>query len=66
MVAVKIDKNEIRAGIREGFYTKAYKHTNTFHELDDNDDYSNNEHTTLMVINQDYNVAGVKSFYREL
>lgn len=65
MVAVKIDKNEIREGIREGFYTKAYKHTNTLPESDDNDDYSDNKHTVLMYINQDYNVAGVKSFYRD-
>ncbi|MFX1393749.1 MAG: winged helix-turn-helix domain-containing protein [Promethearchaeota archaeon] len=63
MVAVNIDKKEIREGIKEGIYTKMHKHYNPYPDIEDPDDYSGQDHSVLLYINQSYTVAGVKSFF---
>ncbi|GAG66617.1 unnamed protein product [marine sediment metagenome] len=63
MVAVNIDKKEIREGIKEGIYTKMHKHNNIYPDIEDPNDNSGVDHTVLLYINQSYNVAGVKSFF---
>ncbi|MFX1452865.1 MAG: hypothetical protein ACFFCM_18655 [Promethearchaeota archaeon] len=63
MVSVKINKKEIQDGIKEGFYTKLFKHNNPFPDTEDPSDKSYEEHTVLLYINENYNVAGVKSFF---
>lgn len=63
MVALKLDKKEIINGLKMGIYTKEYKHSNPYPDLDDTDDNSGQEHTIYIYINDNYDITGVKSFF---
>ncbi len=63
MVALKIDKDEIKSGLQMGIYTKEYKHSNKYPDPEDPDDNSTEEHTVYVYINENYDITGVKSFF---
>jgi hypothetical protein len=65
MVALKLDKKEIKDGLKMGIYTKELKHSNPYPDPDDPDDPSVQEHTIYFYINDNYDVTGVKSFFGE-
>ena len=63
MVALSIDKKEIYNGLEMGIYTKEYKHSNQYPDLEDDSDNSGQEHTIYVYINDKYDVTGVKAFF---
>ncbi len=63
MISLIIDKKEIISVLREGIYTKEYKHSNPHPDLEDQDDLSGGEHTIYVYINENYDVTGVKAFF---
>ena len=63
MVALKIDKDEIKSGLQMGIYTKEYKHRNIYPDPEDPDDSSGEEHTVFVYINENYDITGVHSFF---
>jgi hypothetical protein len=63
MVALRLDKREIIDGLKMGIYTKEFKHSNPYPDLDDTDDNSGQEHTIYVYINDSYDITGVKSFF---
>jgi len=65
MVALRIDKKEIIDGLKMGIYTKEYKHSNPYPNLDDPEDLSGQEHTVYVYINDNFDVTGVKTFFGE-
>ncbi|MHA1987061.1 MAG: hypothetical protein ACW98D_10515 [Promethearchaeota archaeon] len=65
MIALKLDKDEIIFGLKMSIYTKEYKHSNPYPDVDDTDDVSGQEHTIYIYINENYDITGVKSFFGE-
>ena len=63
MVALNINKKEIYNGLEMGIYTKEYKHSNLYPDLEDSSDNSGEEHTIYVYINDKYDVTGVKAFF---
>ncbi len=63
MVNIRVDKDEIKAGLKMGIYTKEHKHVNPHPDLEDDDDTSSQEHTVFIYINDNYDVTGVRSFF---
>ena len=63
MVALSIDKKEIYNGLEMGIYTKEYKHSNQYPDLEDDSDNSGQEHKIYVYINDNYDVTGVKAFF---
>ena len=63
MVSLVIDKNEIINSLKMGMYTKEYKHSNQYPDVEDPDDRSGQEHTIYVYINDNFDVTGVKSFF---
>ncbi|TXT59401.1 MAG: hypothetical protein BAJALOKI2v1_210001 [Promethearchaeota archaeon] len=63
MVNLKVDKSEINKGLKTGIYTKEHKHSNQYPDTEDLDDVSDQEHTIYVYIDENYDVAGVKSFF---
>ncbi|MHA1236021.1 MAG: hypothetical protein ACTSQL_13200 [Promethearchaeota archaeon] len=61
MVNIRVDKDEIKAGLKMGIYTKEHKHINPHPDLDDDDDTSSQEHTVFIYINDNYD--GSKNTY---
>lgn len=65
MVALKLDKKEIIDGLKMSIYTKEYKHKNLYPDPEDPEDFSGQEHTVYIYINDNYDITGVKSFFGE-
>ncbi len=63
MVNIRVDKDEIKSGLKMGIYTKEHKHINPHPDLEDDDDTSSQEHTVFIYINDNYDVTGVRSFF---
>ena len=63
MVSLRLDKKEIIDGLKMGIYTKEFKHSNLYPDLDDTDDNSGQEHAIYVYINDSYDITGVKSFF---
>jgi hypothetical protein len=63
MVNIRVDKDEIKSGLKMGIYTKEHKHVNPHPDLEDDDDVSSQEHTVFIYINDNYDVTGVRSFF---
>ena len=63
MVNIRVDKDEIKAGLKMGIYTKEHRYVNPHPDLDDTDDISNQEHTVFIYINDNHDVTGVRSFF---
>ncbi|MHA1491094.1 MAG: hypothetical protein ACTSRI_15785 [Promethearchaeota archaeon] len=63
MIPFSIEKKEIQDGLQTGIYTKEYKHSNPYPDLEDPDDKSGEEHTIYIYINDKYDITGVKSFF---
>ncbi|MFX0057513.1 MAG: PqqD family protein [Candidatus Hodarchaeota archaeon] len=63
MVALRLDKKEIRDGLKMGIYTKELRHSNQYPDPDDPDDISTQDHTVYVYINDNYDITGVKSFF---
>lgn len=65
MVAIKLDKKKVINGLRMGFYTKNFTHSNPSADLEDLDDISHEDHTIYISIDNNYNITRVKSFFGE-
>ncbi|MFX1377421.1 MAG: hypothetical protein ACFFA0_16605 [Promethearchaeota archaeon] len=65
MISLNIDKKEIISGLQMGIYTKEHRHVNPYPDLEDTEDYSGQEHTIYVYINDNYDITGVKSFFGE-
>ena len=63
MVNIRVDKDEIKSGLKMGIYTKEHKHVNPHPDLEDDEDISSQEHTVFIYINDNYDVTGVRSFF---
>ncbi len=63
MVNIRVNKDEIKSGLKMGMYTKEHKHLNPYPDQEDTDDYSGQEHTIYLYINDNYDITGVKSFF---
>ena len=63
MVNIRVNKKEIKSGLKMGIYTKEHKHINPYPDLEDTDDFSGQEHTIYLYINDNYDITGVKSFF---
>ncbi len=63
MVNIRVDKDEIKAGLKMGIYTKEHKHVNPLPDIEDVDDISNQEHTVYIYIDENYDITGVRSFF---
>lgn len=63
MVNIRVNKDEIKSGLKMGIYTKEHKHINPYPDPEDTDDLSGQEHTIYLYINDNYDITGVKSFF---
>jgi len=63
LLSIPIDRNTIEAGLDTGLYINSYYHTNPLYDPEDPEDYSNNPHTSLIYIDKNHDVRGVRSFY---
>lgn len=63
MVNIRVNKDEIKSGLKMGMYTKEDKHLNPYPDPEDPDDFSGQEHTIYLYINDNYDITGVKSFF---
>jgi hypothetical protein len=63
ILSVPINRNVIAEGLDTGLYMHSYYHTNPLYDPEDPEDYSNNPHTSLIYIDKNHDVRGVRSFY---
>ncbi|MHA1473588.1 MAG: hypothetical protein ACTSRX_09105 [Promethearchaeota archaeon] len=60
---VSIDRNTIEEGLDTGLFMHSYYHTNPLYDPEDPNDKSNIPHTSLIYIDRNHDVRGVRSFY---
>ncbi len=63
ILSVSIPRNTIEEGLETGLYIHSYYHTNPLYDSEDPEDRSNNPHTSLIYIDKNHDVRGVRSFY---
>ena len=63
IMSVSIDRNVIEEGLDTGLYMHSYYHTNPLYDPEDPDDKSNIPHTSLIYIDKNHDVRGVRSFF---
>lgn len=63
ILSVSIDRNTIEEKLDTGLYIHSYYHTNPLYDSEDPEDHSNNPHTSLIYIDNNHEVRGVRSFF---
>ncbi len=63
ILSVPIDRNTIAEKLDTGLYMHSYFHTNPLYDPEDPEDNSNNPHTSLIYIDKNHDVRGVRSFF---
>ena len=63
IVSVSIDRNTIEEGLDTGLFMHSYFHTNPLYDPEDPEDKSNIPHTSLIYIDKNHDVRGVRSFF---
>ncbi len=63
ILSVPIDRNTIAEKLDTGLYVHMYYHTNPLYDPEDPEDSSNNPHTSLIYIDNNHDVRGVRSFF---
>ena len=63
ILSVPIDRNIIEEKLDTGLYIHSYYHTNPLYDPEDPEDHSNKPHTSLIYIDNNHEVRGVRSFF---
>ena len=65
IITININKDDIRNGLQTGLFIHKFRHKNEKPDLDDVEDKSWEEHTTAVYINSEYEVRGIKNFFKD-
>lgn len=63
IIAVQINKEDIRNGLQTGLYIHRYPHKNAQKDEEDNEDRSDTEHSVMVYIDAHLDVRGVRTFF---